>query len=179
MDGIVAMEGNGPRGGNPKKMNVLLFSTDPVALDAVFCQLIDLNPQHVPFLRIGEKSGLGTANSSEIELLGEDISKLIHPDFEVNRGPLRDYTFLQHFPHFLKNLFLSRPVINHVLCTNCGSCVLQCPVPNKAVNWPGSNKKEKPVHDYGKCIRCYCCQEICPEKAISVKVPLMGKMIFR
>src|SRR5271157_1342555 len=32
MDGITAMEGNGPRGGSPKQMNVLLFSEDPVAL---------------------------------------------------------------------------------------------------------------------------------------------------
>jgi len=34
MDGIIAMEGNGPRGGTPKKMNVILFSTDPIALDS-------------------------------------------------------------------------------------------------------------------------------------------------
>jgi len=32
MDGIVAMEGNGPRNGTPRPMHVLLFSTDPVAL---------------------------------------------------------------------------------------------------------------------------------------------------
>jgi ferredoxin len=179
MDGITAMEGNGPRGGEPKKMNVLLFSTDPVALDSVFCQLINLNPEHVPFLTIGEQAGLGTAKPEEIELLGEDIKKLIHPDFKVKRGPLREITFLRHLPDFLKNLFLARPIIHYDLCTNCGSCVLQCPVPDKAVNWPGGNKTEKPVHDYKKCIHCYCCQEICPEKAISVKVPFMGKMVFR
>lgn len=179
MDGIMAMEGNGPRGGNVKKMDTLLFSTDPVALDAVFCRLIDLDPNHVPFLKIGQHAGLGTANPGEIELLGEDIKSLIQPDFKVKRELLKDYSFLQHFPPFLKNRFLARPVINHDLCTNCGSCILQCPVPEKAVNWPRGNKRKKPVHDYKKCIRCYCCQEICPEKAISVKVPLMGKMVFR
>ena len=36
MDGIVAMEGNGPGSGDPVPMNVLLMSTDPVALDSVF-----------------------------------------------------------------------------------------------------------------------------------------------
>ena len=35
MDGIVAMEGNGPGSGDPVPMNVLLMSTDPVALDSV------------------------------------------------------------------------------------------------------------------------------------------------
>ena len=34
VDGIVAMEGNGPRGGDPVQMNVLLLSADPIALDA-------------------------------------------------------------------------------------------------------------------------------------------------
>jgi len=166
MDGILAMEGNGPRGGEPKKMNVLLFSTDPVALDAIFCQLINLKPEHVPFLKIGQHSGLGTLKSNEIELLGEDINKLFQPDFKVKREPLKDYTFLQHFPYFLKNLFLARPIIDYDLCNNCGSCVLQCPVPDKAINWPRGNTSEKPVYDYKKCIRCYCCQEICPEKPL-------------
>lgn len=179
MDGIVAMEGNGPRGGDPKRMKVLLFSTDPVALDAVFCQLINLLPEHVPFLKIGYHSGLGTLKIDEIELLGEDINSLIQPEFKVKRGPLREYTFLKYFPYFLKKPFLSRPVIDYNLCTNCGSCVLQCPVPEKAVNWPLGNKSKKPVHDYKNCIRCYCCQEICPEKAISVKVPSLGKILFR
>ena len=48
MDGIVAMEGNGPRNGNPVPMNVLLMSDDPVALDTVFCRLVDLNPSIIP-----------------------------------------------------------------------------------------------------------------------------------
>ena len=47
MDGIFAMEGNGPKGGNPRKMNVLLFSTDPIALDATQCRLMNLDPAMV------------------------------------------------------------------------------------------------------------------------------------
>ena len=33
MDGITAMEGNGPGSGDPVAMNLILMSTDPVALD--------------------------------------------------------------------------------------------------------------------------------------------------
>ena len=43
MDGIVAMEGNGPGSGDPFPINAILVSTDPVALDAVFCKLIYLD----------------------------------------------------------------------------------------------------------------------------------------
>ena len=43
MDGIMAMEGNGPRSGNPKKLNVLLLSSDAVALDYVASQIISFD----------------------------------------------------------------------------------------------------------------------------------------
>ena len=47
-DGIVAMEGNGPTSGDPVSMGVLLMSTDPIALDTVFCHLVNLDPSYVP-----------------------------------------------------------------------------------------------------------------------------------
>jgi len=48
MDGITAMEGNGPRSGKPKQLGVLLISADPIALDAIACRIIALNPEVVP-----------------------------------------------------------------------------------------------------------------------------------
>lgn len=179
MDGIVAMEGNGPRGGEPLAMNVLLFSTDPVALDAVFCRLIDLNPEFVPFMKFGEESGLGTYRWDAIELVGDDIEGLINREFKVVRRPADRLASASSFPPFLKHLISPRPVIDYDRCINCGSCVLQCPVEPKAVDWPGGDKVEKPVYDYPRCIRCYCCQEICPEKAITIKIPLLGRLIRR
>ena len=38
------MEGNGPGSRDPVDMGVLLLSTDPVALDSVFCHLVHLKP---------------------------------------------------------------------------------------------------------------------------------------
>ena len=68
MDGIMAMEGNGPMNGTPKKMNLLLFSADPVALDATVCRIIGLDPQLSLTVRIGAESGLGVYSENEIEL---------------------------------------------------------------------------------------------------------------
>ena len=34
-----------------------------------------------------------------------------------------------------------------------------------------------PKIDYGKCIRCYCCQELCPQNAVSVRTPLLRRLI--
>ena len=69
-------------------MKVLLFSSDPVALDTVVCHLIDLNPEYVPFLKAGYDSGLGTYKFDEIELLGDDITQFIQSDFKVKRRPI-------------------------------------------------------------------------------------------
>src|SRR5699024_4117975 len=68
MDGIVAMEGNGPTSGDPVKMGVMLLSADPIALDAVFCRLVDLDPQMVPTNVHGMQYGLGTWKTEEIEV---------------------------------------------------------------------------------------------------------------
>ena len=58
MDGIVAMEGNGPRGGKARPMNVLLFSTDPIALDATVCRLIDIDPEFIPTIYLGMNANM-------------------------------------------------------------------------------------------------------------------------
>lgn len=179
MDGITAMEGNGPRGGELVNMKVLLLSTDPVALDAVCCRLIDLDPEFVPTARIGLEGRLGTYIPDEIEIVGDDIEELINKNFQVVRRPPEQLTKSRYFPKFLKHYISPRPVIDYQRCVNCGQCVLQCPVNPKAVNWPQGDKRHKPVFNYKHCIRCYCCQEICPEKAITIKVPLLGRLIYR
>ena len=72
MDGVLAMEGNGPGSGDPVKMNVLLFSTDPVALDAVYCALVDLDPELIPTCVQGEAMGIGTYHFDKIDIITAD-----------------------------------------------------------------------------------------------------------
>lgn len=69
MDGITAMEGNGPGSGTPVNMNVLLFSADPVALDTVYCRLIDMDPILIPTNVQGENLGIGHYHHENIEIL--------------------------------------------------------------------------------------------------------------
>lgn len=84
MDGVVAMEGNGPRSGDPRPMNVLLLSSDPVALDATFARMIGLDVGLVGTCVLGELSGLGTV--TQIELVGDPIEEFAVEGFNVNRG---------------------------------------------------------------------------------------------
>ena len=69
MDGITAMEGNGPGSGDPTAMNVILMSTDPVAMDSVFARLVYLKPEMVPTNYHGEKMGLGNCKEENIEVV--------------------------------------------------------------------------------------------------------------
>ena len=70
-----------------------------------------------------------------------------------------------------------RPVIRKDRCTRCGTCVKMCPVTPKAVDFRKPDPGEPPEYDYGLCIRCYCCQEVCPDNAIEVETPLLGRLI--
>lgn len=178
MDGIMAMEGNGPRGGDPRAMNVLLFSTDPVALDATACRLIGLDPVYVPTTVYGSKSGAGTYRKEEIELTGDPFDEFYTPDFNVERTPVKAFKRSALLP-FLSNSTTAKPVIIPERCSRCGTCVNSCPVDGKALNWVDGDKTRPPVYDYNKCIRCYCCQEVCPEKAIILKTNAFRQIISR
>ena len=175
MDGIMAMEGNGPRGGTPRAMNVLLFSTDPVALDATASRMINLNPLYVPTTLVGGQTGAGTFNEEEIEIVGDTLKDFICMDFNVERTPVKTVK-KNGVNTFLKNRLIAKPVIIEDKCTQCGTCVHSCPVEGKAINWLNEDKTKAPVYDYKKCIRCYCCQEMCPESAIVLKDPVIIKV---
>lgn len=175
MDGIMAMEGNGPRGGTPKKMNVILFSTDPIALDATACRLMDLDPELVLTNKVGMEMGAGTYLENEIEILGDPIEGFIAPDFNVNRGPVKVFSASSGL-NTVKNALVPKPCIMSDKCIKCGICISVCPVTPKAVDWHDGNKMNPPTYKYERCIRCYCCQELCPESAIYLKVPFIRRI---
>ena len=191
MDGIVAMEGNGPGSGDPVPMNVLLMSLDPVALDSVFSRLVCLAPDMVPTNYHGEKMGLGTWKEEEIQVvlikiqekgngtseengpisvenvsMPDFVKQYGNPDFHVDRTKVRSNVWTRLAKAL--NIFQKKPYIEPERCVRCGICVNSCPVPGKAVDFR-QGKDHPPVYDYKKCIRCFCCQEMCPKKAIKVK----------
>jgi uncharacterized protein (DUF362 family)/Pyruvate/2-oxoacid:ferredoxin oxidoreductase delta subunit len=176
MDGIVAMEGNGPRGGTPRPMHLLAFSSDPVALDASLCRLLDVNPELVPTTAYAAQVGAGTLRESEIELLGDPFASFSQPQFDIKRDPLPTYRQSGLF-RAASNALVPKPFIVEAKCTRCGTCVKVCPVTPKAVDWHSGDKKAPPSYVYDRCIRCYCCQELCPEKAVELKVPLLRRLL--
>jgi len=178
MDGIVAMEGNGPRNGKPRPLSVLLVSSDPVALDSVVCRLVGLDPELVRPIWWGEEWGLGRYR--DVELLGDSVEDLAAEDFDVNRQRSLECHQGGVLSRAVRNWMVPRPVVVAENCTLCGACVEACPVTPKAIQFVGKGgHKQPPVHDYSACIRCFCCQEMCPQGAIVIETPLLGRIIHR
>lgn len=187
MDGIVAMEGNGPQNGTPTNMNLILASTDPVAMDGLFCHLVHLKPELVPTNVAAMEQGVGIYENVDVVTeegvitLQEAAEKYGNKDFNVQRG--KEYKGTLQAVRFLVPLLQKKPVVKESKCVGCGICVKSCPVEGKAIRirklQAGSKDCGQAYYDYSKCIKCYCCQEMCPEDAITVKKSLLARLADR
>lgn len=79
VDGIVGMEGDGPLNGTPKPMGILVMGSDLVAVDATCCRLMQLDPQKVGYLVMGNRKKLGLLAEAQIQQVGEKIADLAQP----------------------------------------------------------------------------------------------------
>lgn len=178
MDGILAMEGNGPASGTTVDMKVLLVSDDPVALDATFARMVNLDPTFVPTIVFGEEMGLGNYSEDKIDLLGDPLDEFFNSNFKVVRSPVdEDNGSRGAALRMINGLLVQKPVLNKDKCIGCGICEKSCPLEKKAIKMVHRKRRTYPLYYYNRCIRCYCCQEMCPEGAISVKKPILGKLI--
>lgn len=105
-DGTFAGNGAGPRLMKPEIKGYILASGDSVAIDAVAAKMMGFDPMSLKFLNLAHEMGLGKARVEEIEVLGEDITKVnFHfktADTFVSRGQKEIYWgFLKPLEHFL------------------------------------------------------------------------------
>ena len=164
MDGICMMEGDGPSNGTPKKADLLIGSPDPFALDEIALQLIGFHREEVLTAKIAWESGYTT--QEEIVMLGQSLKESVVPD--VKKPNIQSTTFEKRIPGFLNrriNAFLNpAPKIIQERCILCGNCTTICPA--KVL------KKQSGrivLMDHKKCIKCYCCHEMCPKDAIYIR----------
>jgi len=176
MDAVIAMEGNGPQNGDPKKLGLLLLSNNPVAMDVVACRLINLDPSLVPTIDAAVKARLGSSDMNDIVMKGDPIEQFIDVHFKVARVPVQGIPKNRYLRE-LRRMITRKPVIRSKLCSKCGRCIEMCPVDPKAISWKKDTKKSVPVYRQRECIRCFCCHEVCPSKAIHIKTPLIGKLL--
>jgi len=99
MDGTFAGDGPGPRCMIPYVKNVLLASSDQVAIDAVAAKLMGFDPlRDVKFIRLAHELGLGCGNPSAIEVVGDLDAAAENWHFV---GPFREMTFAARMQHLI------------------------------------------------------------------------------
>ncbi len=76
VDGTFSGSGPGPRCMEVAERNVILAGSDQVAVDAVSARLMGFDPLEIPFLRLAHERGLGTADLSQVDVVGEDIERV-------------------------------------------------------------------------------------------------------
>jgi uncharacterized protein (DUF362 family) len=151
MDGIIGMQGQGPGSGDPVKMDLVLASTDCVAMDISVCKILGIEPVGIPALKRAKVRGLWP-------------DKIDYPILSPGAVAYKGFRLPNTANHLLTGKKPPRksPVITEK-CTACGDCETICP--KAAVRVKG----RKAAVTYTKCIRCFCCHEVCPEDAIVLR----------
>lgn len=170
IDGIIGMEGNGPRNGNPVKTGVLLAGTNGFAVDMVMAKIMGFPAEKLPVAAWALSRKL-VPELAAIEIAGSA------KDTVVLYAAAKNLVALQSaIPHWLANLgqkqLTAKPVIRDS-CVGCGRCAAHCPP--KAISIANERARLK-LKD---CIRCYCCQEICPHDAVELKEGFLLKLAAR
>jgi len=161
MDGVTAMQGEGPTAGTVYPAGKLLMSTDPLALDTVAVAMLGLGIEDIPILHSARARELGESSLRNIELAGDYFSPPRLKGFKLPKrlrsAKPRNYKVLIKVIDFLK----ARPRVDLNACKHCNMCVESCPV--QAID--GDTK----VIDYSLCIECMCCHELCEHKAVELR----------
>lgn len=76
MDGTFAGDGPGPRATRIHSKNIILASSDPVAIDSVAAKLMGFDPLKIPKIKLAHELGIGVGDPREIKIKGDDISKI-------------------------------------------------------------------------------------------------------
>jgi uncharacterized protein (DUF362 family)/Pyruvate/2-oxoacid:ferredoxin oxidoreductase delta subunit len=177
MDAVVAMEGDGPNSGDPRRIGAILASRDYSALDSVAARLMSLEPMEVGTFAAAAGRGLIAPDASDVVMIGDPFDEYVVKDFKRPRTLSREKGFAQKRLSYklvsLAKAYSLKPTVNRERCNGCGQCIRICPKKTIVMS------RGKARIDDGNCILCYCCHEMCDARAIELKRSLGGRAIVR
>ena len=177
MDAVVGMQGDGPAGGEPREVGLILGSEDLLNLDLAACRMIGMPPMRVPYLEAAHRRGL-CAECFDLRDLAGDTAAFApiqgyklpssYQNDQLGSTDFADYrSWLRPLVQAAEKMAAPRPVVKTAKCIGCGKCAEICPRHTIRLSGQGNHRKAK-IQPRG-CIRCFCCHEMCPVKAIDVR----------
>ena len=163
VDGIVAMEGNGPGSGDPVELGVLLAGCNPVAVDVIAGRVAGIPPDLLYVEQEARVLELPGSSLEEIELIGAQLDQLAAIRFRLPSGLDAQFGLPGFLAALLKKQLTTYPVADVTKCVLCGVCRDACPPAAITI------KNSALSVDNARCIRCWCCRELCPHDAMAVK----------
>ncbi len=125
-------------------------------------KLFGVEPELTPIHREAVKLGLVDPRRIELIAVEEAWEDLCREDFTL---PETMKGLIQLIPSPLAAVRRSLspyPKPDPEICVGCGNAC-DCPVGALTL------KNQKAVVDRSRCIRCYCCQEVCPVHAVQLR----------
>jgi uncharacterized protein (DUF362 family)/Pyruvate/2-oxoacid:ferredoxin oxidoreductase delta subunit len=171
VDGIVAMEGDGPGSGDPVSLNALIAGVNPLAVDLVAGRMAGIPSALLHIEREAERMGLEGISWAELELVGAPLESVSRKPFRLPKGLDVQFGLPEFLKKGLRRHLTARPFAHAGRCVLCGICRDACP--------PGviSIKNSALSIDEERCIRCWCCRELCPHDAMEVRRGVLMKLV--
>ncbi|MHC4474167.1 MAG: DUF362 domain-containing protein [Planctomycetota bacterium] len=193
VDGLIAMEGNGPSDGLPVRMDTIVAGKDPYFIDMVCAELVGMPYREVTYLNVAEEMGLITPDHKEAlgNLdLGDFKRDLLKPDVPLvtrivcNPHLQKYFQMLRHAPglyglcntKFVGNLFVRLGIRQehfieedmHIdrMVADTDKCPPDC---RKCKDYCPLGLDAPAIlseSDDTACIKCLYCYMVCPEQCI-------------
>ncbi|MBP1749104.1 MAG: hypothetical protein H6Q52_1643 [Deltaproteobacteria bacterium] len=156
LDGILGMSGDGPSNGTPVDLGLIALSPSAAALDDFIEQRLCPQAFH-PVTECARVNGL----LEPYEVIDLGIPP-VPAFFPMPRSCAADWNIPSPIKRVLRNIMVKKPKPDRRNCQLCGICAKVCPAQAIEI------RNDTLQFNYSACIRCYCCQEMCPHDAIRV-----------
>ncbi|MDR1378585.1 MAG: DUF362 domain-containing protein [Synergistaceae bacterium] len=174
LDGVVGMDGRGPTNGKPFPYGIMAGAQDALTMDFWLCRMMGVRLEDYPLWQAANLRGMSQCKLDDNDLAGDFPAYHIWESLEIPKlDSLNLVPILSKLPFakFLEQALMSRPYHRSDRCIVCGKCAAICKA--QAISMNG----KKLIFDYRKCIRCYCCHEMCPVDAIGFQDGLLMKLM--
>jgi ferredoxin len=173
LDAVQVTEGEGSRHGTPRNMGCIAAGRNAFALESLVMYLAGLEASDNKVLSAAIDRGICKRGMGWFETLGDEAGDLRLHGFVLPESNFFSERVPAVLTGRLSRLVAATPEPVKGACSRCGKCVDFCPRGAMSLG------PEVAVVDKKKCIRCFCCDELCEQQAIEIKKPLLARILKR